>query len=397
MKRTLNQSTLMAVVSCLSLALLPNNTFAENNNKAEINRIQEKRSNVQEKSQKAKDEIVKLKKQQQTLLNSLDTLYSSIENAQKKIKEKEEELSKAKKEIESLKVEIKELQLRLDQRQEIINNRMRSLQKSGGNSSYLDILFGATSINDLIQRINAIDTFMKADKEIFGDQQNDFEKVEENETKLIKNQNKLEKDKDSLQKLSSTLTKQESDMKTLLDKLKEQEHEKEQDVLSLEEQEELLAEQEKAVKAASNGSNTGQLPTVSSGDFTRPADGYLSSGFGYRTFDNEMHWGVDIVKKGNVPIVSAADGVVIRAYQSSSYGNVVYITHNINGKIFTSVYAHMNKYQVSSGQSVSKGQQIGMMGNTGHSFGQHLHFELHAGQWNQSKSNAVNPAKYINF
>jgi len=110
-----------------------------------------------------------------------------------------------------------------------------------------------------------------------------------------------------------------------------------------------------------------------------------------------MHWGVDLVKKGNVPIVSAADGVVIRAYQSSSYGNVVYITHNIDGKTFTSVYAHMKSFQVSSGQTVSKGQQIGVMGNTGQSFGQHLHFELHAGQWNQSKSNAVNPAKYINL
>jgi murein DD-endopeptidase MepM/ murein hydrolase activator NlpD len=55
----------------------------------------------------------------------------------------------------------------------------------------------------------------------------------------------------------------------------------------------------------------------------------------------------------------------------------------------------MNSRKVSEGAVVAKGQQIGIMGNTGHSFGQHLHFELHKGPWNYSKSNAVNPLNYI--
>ncbi|MES9684053.1 peptidoglycan DD-metalloendopeptidase family protein, partial [Gottfriedia acidiceleris] len=230
--------------------------------------------------------------------------------------------------------------------------------------------------------------FMNADQDIVKEQQNDLEKVELKKKDLMLTQIKLENDKKDLQNIERTLVNQETQMKAILSKLKDDVNEKEKDILSLEEQENLLKEQEKAIKAASSNSGS---------NFTRPAEGYVSSGFGYRSFDHETHYGVDIAKNGSTPIVSVANGVVIRAYHSSSYGNVVFITHNIKGKVFTSVYAHMQKYQVSTGQTVSKGQKIGTMGNTGHSFGQHLHFELHDGQWNEAKSNAVNPAKYINF
>ncbi|UPM56115.1 murein hydrolase activator EnvC family protein [Gottfriedia acidiceleris] len=405
MKLKNNRIALVVLASSISLASLPASAFAQNSSNAEVNRIQEKKATVHKQTQEAKNEIAKLENQQRALLNSLDTLEATIKEAKNKTVKKEDEINQGKKNIERLEKELNELKIRMDQRQEILNERMRSLQKSGGNVTYLDVILGSASFNDLIQRISAVGTFMKADKEIINEQQNDLNSVKEKKNKLGETQTVLEKDKVKLVTLSNTLIKQENEMKKLLNEMKDQVHEKEQNVLNLEEQEELLTQQEKAMKAArsgtrktfSNVANSSGLPTVSSGNFTRPADGFLSSGFGYRKFDNEMHWGLDIVKKGNVPIVSTADGVVIRAYQSSSYGNVVYITHNIDGKTFTSVYAHMTKFIVSTGQTVTKGQQIGIMGNTGQSFGQHLHFELHAGQWNQAKSNAVDPAKYINM
>lgn len=134
-------------------------------------------------------------------------------------------------------------------------------------------------------------------------------------------------------------------------------------------------------------------PAVSSGTFTRPSAGYVSSTMGERW--NKQHAGIDIAASGTVPIVAAADGVVSRSYFSSSYGNVIFVTHSIGGQQWTTVYAHLSSRQASEGAVVAKGQQIGIMGNTGHSFGQHLHFELHKGAWNYSKSNAVNPLNYI--
>ncbi|MFJ7752903.1 murein hydrolase activator EnvC family protein [Peribacillus muralis] len=142
-----------------------------------------------------------------------------------------------------------------------------------------------------------------------------------------------------------------------------------------------------------SSASVSSVPAVSSGTFTRPSAGYVSSTMGERW--NKQHAGIDIAASGTVPVVAAADGIVSRSYFSSSYGNVVFVTHSISGQQWTTVYAHLSSRQVSEGAVVAKGQQVGIMGNTGHSFGQHLHFELHKGAWNYSKSNAVNPLNYI--
>ena len=69
------------------------------------------------------------------------------------------------------------------------------------------------------------------------------------------------------------------------------------------------------------------------------------------------------------------------------------ITHYNNGQVFTTVYAHMSSLLVGVGASVKKGQQIGYMGSTGDSTGQHLHFEVHVGPYKYGS--AVNPVNYV--
>ncbi|MDP4164721.1 MAG: M23 family metallopeptidase, partial [Bacillota bacterium] len=159
------------------------------------------------------------------------------------------------------------------------------------------------------------------------------------------------------------------------------------------------AEAAAAHSSSRNGSSdqSGNGPVVSSGNFTRPAAGVISSGYGPRVLSSvagDFHYGVDIANHGdNVPIVAAADGVVAVSHYSQSYGNVVYITHSINGEIFTTVYAHMRMSMVSAGAIVSKGQQIGIMGSTGEAIGQHLHFELYRGPWRYHS--AINPVGIV--
>lgn len=136
------------------------------------------------------------------------------------------------------------------------------------------------------------------------------------------------------------------------------------------------------------------LPTVTDGLFMKPTKGTLTSGFGKRW--GTLHSGVDIAQGGLVPVVAAADGVVSKSYLSTSYGNCVFILHNLEGRTYETIYAHMRNRAVGEGDRVKKGQFIGYMGNTGQSYGQHLHFEIHVGRWNMSKSNAVNPLMFIN-
>ncbi|MEM6449904.1 MAG: peptidoglycan DD-metalloendopeptidase family protein [Cyanobacteria bacterium P01_D01_bin.105] len=117
-----------------------------------------------------------------------------------------------------------------------------------------------------------------------------------------------------------------------------------------------------------------------------PARGTLTSGYGWRW--GRMHRGIDVAGPVGTPIVAAAAGIVERAgWNSGGFGNLVEIRHP-DGSLTR--YAHNNRLNVSTGQTVRQGQQIAEMGSTGYSTGPHLHFELHP-----SDSGAVNPMAYL--
>lgn len=126
----------------------------------------------------------------------------------------------------------------------------------------------------------------------------------------------------------------------------------------------------------------------------------LTSKFGWRDIGRgkEWHQGVDLAGATaglKVLVYASADGVVKRAGVLSTYGNRVLITHTIGGKTYETNYAHLDKITVKEGQRVKQGEQIGIMGNTGGSFGVHLHFEIHNGLYAAGQPNAVDPMKYI--
>ncbi|MGP4041886.1 peptidoglycan DD-metalloendopeptidase family protein [Gracilibacillus sp. D59] len=125
-----------------------------------------------------------------------------------------------------------------------------------------------------------------------------------------------------------------------------------------------------------------------------PLEGSYDINSRYGSRSGGFHYGIDLDQDGTAKILASADGTVERANYSSSYGYVVYVYHpSLN---LTTVYAHMrSNLQVSLGQTVSQGQTLGYMGNTGDSSGQHLHFEVHGGDWDYH--GGLNPENYIDF
>lgn len=106
-----------------------------------------------------------------------------------------------------------------------------------------------------------------------------------------------------------------------------------------------------------------------------PVPYYVSSPWGQR--EGEFHQGIDFAAAENTPIYASDAGKVVHAsFNNGGFGYYVCIEHS-NG-LFTG-YAHMNNTMVSVGQQVSKGQQVGLMGNTGASQGVHLHFNVSDG------------------
>lgn len=101
---------------------------------------------------------------------------------------------------------------------------------------------------------------------------------------------------------------------------------------------------------------------------------------------SRMHEGTDIAGPYGTPIYATADGVVTHAGWSSGYGRLIKVQHAFG---IETRYAHLAQIRVSVGQKVSRGDQIGDMGNSGRSTGTHLHYEVRIG------GDAVNPMTFI--
>ncbi|WP_062052540.1 peptidoglycan DD-metalloendopeptidase family protein [Bacillus sp. JCM 19034] len=131
---------------------------------------------------------------------------------------------------------------------------------------------------------------------------------------------------------------------------------------------------------------TKETSSRGSGQLGWPAvGGYISSYQGNRW--GRFHRGIDIARPSNYNILAADSGTVTQASNQGGYGNVIRIDHN-NG--IETLYAHLESMDVSVGQTVAKGEKIGVMGQTGNSTGIHLHFEVY------ENGNLKDPMDYLN-
>lgn len=119
-------------------------------------------------------------------------------------------------------------------------------------------------------------------------------------------------------------------------------------------------------------------------------DGWYSSNFGWRidpfTGDNAMHEGVDYMVPEGTPIYASAGGMVVYADTHPQYGNMIEIDH---GNQVITRYAHASKLLVKVGDVVRRGREIALVGSTGRSTGNHLHFEV------RYKGIAQNPVRFL--
>lgn len=168
----------------------------------------------------------------------------------------------------------------------------------------------------------------------------------------------------------------------------------------------------------SSNSSSSNAAGGGSGIFTWPVPEYVEAGLGMwnqitSTFGNRthpitgqpgtMHNGIDIAAgvNGSAKIVAAASGTVVKASDSGDgYGNCVIIQHSDG---YYTLYGHMatGSLTVKVGDTVNKGQQIGTMGSTGNSTGNHLHFEVEKfdGEFSMSKyytNERLDPVEFFN-
>ncbi|MEU7510391.1 LysM peptidoglycan-binding domain-containing M23 family metallopeptidase, partial [Streptomyces sp. NPDC042898] len=135
--------------------------------------------------------------------------------------------------------------------------------------------------------------------------------------------------------------------------------------------------------SGSSASASGWVTPVAGGGFSTP---YRASG---SMWSSGYHTGVDFIASSGTTVRAVGAGTVVSAGWSGAYGNEVVIQH-ADGNY--SQYAHLSSLSVSSGQTVSGGQQLGLSGSTGNSTGPHLHFEIRT---SPSYGSDVDPLAYL--
>lgn len=366
-----------------------------------------------EEAQKKADELQSQKNSTEAEKNSLTEQLSGIvkemETAQEKLTTKQSEIQTAENDLVEAKIDEND-------QYDSMKKRIKFMYENG-NTQLIETLIESENIGDFLNKAEYISQISSYDREMLNQFQDVVKDVEEKEASLKTEYSELEtiqnelisKQEEVQTMLNNTnveladLEKEIGDNASTLKELiaqAEEEKRKQEEAAAA-----AAAAAQQAQQAANNNSNSSSnnntsnsggstyVPpssgntTAGSGQFVNPCPGAsISSTFGYRDFDGAFHKGLDLAAGEGTPTYAAAAGTVVIAGWSDSAGNWVVINHG-NGLV--TKYMHHSALCVSAGQTVSAGQQIGYVGNTGNSFGAHLHFQV------ELNGSAVNPQNYL--
>jgi murein DD-endopeptidase MepM/ murein hydrolase activator NlpD len=255
-----------------------------------------------------------------------------------------------------------------------------------GSISYLDVLFGASSFSEFITSLDMVNRLNERDAQLVKDAKNARSEAEGARQLYTEQERIAATKKEEIVELKLEMEQKSADMQAEIARLNEEAAE----LLAQEEAAAEAARAAAAAAAAAGGNGVGSVSpeiVASYPRFVHPCpSGSVSSGFGWRDFDNSFHKGLDLAAPTGTPIYAAVGGTVIISGYSPSAGNWVVISHG-NGLV--TKYMHASALYVSAGQTVGAGETIAAVGNTGNSFGAHLHFQVEIG------GIAVNPAAFL--
>lgn len=350
-----------------------------------------------EERKKDRDKTTAELKRLRGLLNQLDRDMNQTENdlegLAKKIREMEKLIDQQEDHIAQVTASITETEEYLEQQVEYLEQRLCAIYKNG-TVSYLEVLFSSASFTDFLSRFGFIRTLIESDTELVAQieeakvlLQADKEALAAELAQLVERNNELEEDRATVNEKKALLAAKTREYVEIQEAAERELSKQNKDIASLE-------KDAKEIQALIN--KLLELARVREGNppsfFTWPVAGFdripynITSEFGWRTHPitglRNYHAGVDIARLnrqgdsiGGKPILAAASGTVdfVRSYDVGGYGIYVIISH---GGGYQTLYAHMRKVLVKVGDKVDMGQTIGIVGTTGSSTGNHLHFEV---------------------
>lgn len=328
---------------------------------------------IQNEKAAAESNKASLEKQSSLIKSQIDVLIDQISNTQEQVTSKEQEVT--------------EKQAEIDERWEDFKQRMAAMQQLHDGGA-VAMLSSCSSLYEMLTFNDTLEQITEKDNQVLEELQEAREALAAEQTELEEAEAQLEDQKTQLESKQSELaTSIKQQNETITQATADEQAQKEVVAAVNKKFNDATAELNSYI--ASLNSSYASANIHCSLDFRCPLNSYK---YVTTRFGEDGHNGVDLAANAGTPIYAAADGVVSAAAYHYSYGNYVQIYHGTadDGKTYASLYAHMMQApSVSVGQTVSKGDLIGYVGNTGYSFGNHLHLELRV------NGGRVNPLSYI--
>lgn len=401
-----------------------------------IQSLQSQQASLTMQTAELQTKLDKLRSSQGQALNKKNLVEQQLNVLNEQIQVSQELLAQYAQQITEKEAELAEAQAKEAEYQAAFQQRVRAMEERG-NSSYWSVLFQATSFSDFLDRIDMIGEIMDYDDQVLdqlaearqavaqakADLETSRQGQQETLARQQSQQTQFQAQQAEVDRLIREITSQSDVYAQQIEKLEASQDQVAQQIAQAEAtyQKQLVAEKaaaeraakekaaaEQAAKAAAEkaarqqSSAASSSGSTSSGQTTASASGFLwpiasshrvTSPYGWRTHPitgkRHLHGGIDIAAPNGTPVMASKSGVVVISQYGSSYGNYVVLSHPDGTR---TLYAHLSQRNVSPGETVSQGQTVGLVGSTGSSTGNHLHFETWTGS---SSSSRVDPMQFF--
>jgi len=338
---------------------------------SELEKYQDQLDQLQKEIQRRQAELDAARRKEQALKSQLNTTTRNLIKTKKDLAYVEARLKQLNAEIAQAEQDLAIAQQQLEYRQALLSLRLRAIYQRG-TVGYLDVLLSSTSFSDFLTRFAMLQKIVEQDVSLFKQIREYQAQVEQQKAILVDKQQQASALRDQISVKKASYEKQAATQKSQI-----------ADVQATEVQtraalDELEAESKKIeallqAELAKQGLPARDLQMIFPLPFSVPLTSDFSRRYHPILREWRLHTGIDLAAATGTPVYAAESGRVVRAEYMTGYGNTVIIDHG--GGIAT-LYAHMSRIEVTNGQMVARGREVGRVGSTGWSTGPHLHFEV---------------------
>jgi len=364
-KRILAFVVAIVMIVLIASAIIINFVYAKTESQ-----LKQEQTNLSNSKASINSEINSLKGKKDTAMAEKAALDVQVVELESQIGDLNDKITDYQGKIDDVQIYLDQATQAADDQYDAYKTRIRVMYENGS-MGYLDILFSATSISDLFERIDIVKQIAEYDSNMTDKLRAKQEEIQGKKDELVNLQNGLLDSKSVLDTKKAGLDSKMAERDAMIKKI-------EGSVSDLEKQLKTIEAQEASVRAQLSNLSGSSTP-YSGGSMTWPCPSChtITSYYGWRLHPvlkyEKLHTGIDIGAGNGAKIIAAKGGTVVTATYNSAYGNYVVINHG--GGVCT-LYAHQSSMAVSAGQTVQEGATVGYVGSTGYSTGPHLHFEV---------------------